>query len=266
MKQNEKVLVYAVTGFLLVILGIAILFGKDGPRTVKSAEGSVPEARSGAKESGRGLGDLFAKISRKQAQEAAARPQDAAPRDAVTGLPAPEEKPLMAPPPPTPAEQVRAELGESRRERDFRIVKVAPGDTMPGLVRKWCGSADRLAEAESLNEGLSMLRAGQEIVLPWVDDQEILAAWRERDVEPAPAARPQPAPSSRSGGVAAAAPSAAAKTYRIRSGDALWKIAVREVGPKGAPSFLQQVKALNPEILDLDHLRVGQEIRLPRRP
>ena len=46
MKQNEKILVYAVTGFLAVILGVAILFGKDSTRRLPDVRTDVAETPS----------------------------------------------------------------------------------------------------------------------------------------------------------------------------------------------------------------------------
>ena len=46
MKQNEKILVFAVTGFLVVILLVAIIFGKDGPRVEEPQGGGSTLVRS----------------------------------------------------------------------------------------------------------------------------------------------------------------------------------------------------------------------------
>ena len=50
----------------------------------------------------------------------------------------------------------------------------------------------------------------------------------------------------------------------MRSGDSLWKIAVRATGDqRRAPSFVEKVMELNPD-LEPERLMVGQEIVLPQ--
>lgn len=281
MKQNEKVLVYAVTGFLLVILGIAILFGKDGPRGPMTP---TPQKQATAQNESKGIGDLFAELG-KQAADADAehgmgRPDDAS----LTGLKAPDESPLAAPPPPTPAEEVQLKLGDYRRDRDYRLVKAMPGDSLSALAQRWCGSAAMVEQVRSLNEGLQTLIAGQEVVMPWVEDTELLAALRERQA--AAVARPTvgngpaangalshgtsttpagdvPAPKGSDADTSAGSPAVASRLYKLQSGDKLWNIAVKAVGMKAAPAYLEQVKKLNPGIADINNIRAGQELRLP---
>lgn len=283
MRQNEKILVYVVTGFLLVILAVAVIFGRDGsPRAVVSAgdpgagqpvvagaTGHATGQKSASLEDVlRGQGNVLADAGDAKAGEAKAAP----------GL---GEQPLVVSnvqlAPPSPAEEVAMLLGRSRRDRDCRIVTARPGDTLRELVLRWCGGLDgHLSLAERLNEDGTMLRVGQSVVLPWVDDEALLAAMRERQPRPAvggvaPAVPTEAAatgsattaPSTAAAPAPANPPSAAAfRVYVVKAGDMLWKIAEREVGARGAPAFIANVRELNPD-LDVDTLRVGQEIRLP---
>jgi nucleoid-associated protein YgaU len=57
------------------------------------------------------------------------------------------------------------------------MVRARAGDSLESLVRRWCGARDPfLDEARALNEDLTVLRVGQEICVPWVDDNIVLAA------------------------------------------------------------------------------------------
>lgn len=283
MKQNEKILVYAVTGFLAVILGVAILFGKDSTRRLPDVRTDVGEATS-----------LEALLDRRAAETKTETP-------AATNTPAPVVDPATQPlvanvqiAPPTPAALVTEKLGLSRQENGYRIVRAARGDTLGDLVRKWCGNLDMLEDAQGLNETLQTLRVGQDVVLPWVEDDVILAAYDKRTapVNPPVAATPSATPStgvveasaSRNAanngaatgvvannagvGAPAAAPveasAAAARTYKIVAKDSLWKIAEREVGKGKAYAYVEKILDANPN-LDAERLREGQTITLPAK-
>lgn len=312
MKQNEKFLVYAVTGFLVVILGVAILFGNEQPRRlpevpVAGVNGGTPPSledmlnrRAGAPAVPTPEAGDPAK-SAPTGTEPAAGVGDGHGSEAPAGVVPPVQAPIAAPSdqplvanvqlqPPSAAALVTEKLGLNRVERGFRIVRARAGDSLGALVQKWCGSTgDYLEQAKGLNEELTTLRVGQEIVLPLVEDETLLAALESRGV-PA-TGRPTPTPAwSLLGGDAGpvratppatahaslvpdfvtptvtptVAPAAAAgqRKYKIKAGEALWKIAEREVGRKQAPAFLGKVRELNPG-LDTDRVREGQEIVLP---
>lgn len=190
MKQNERLLVYAVTGFLALILLVAVVFGRgaEAKSSVKP-EGVVPS-----------LTDLVPKngVPKNGAQPPVAGSPNGGGKGAVggivdpamlgggvlggSGVPAPSELgtelPLMAQVKPmVAAELVAQSLGLSRRDRNVRFVRAKSGDSLETLVRRWCGARDPFfAEAQSLNEELSVLRVGQEVALPWVDDELLAAA------------------------------------------------------------------------------------------
>jgi len=261
-KQNEKILVYVVSGFLFVILAVAVIFGRDGAgKPSEKQTGGVPSSAST-------LEDVLNNAKLLNSQPAVPETNPAA--NVQLG-------------PPSPAEEVMTVLGTSRHERDCRVVTARIGDSLGGLVQRWCGSADALPQAERMNEDSQVLRAGQDVFLPWVDDSEVLAAFHARPAK-------EPVPASGGGNVAAheastkgagkgagkgnAAPAAShgkaeqpadgVHTYVIKPGDKLWQIAEKEVGKAKAHAFLQRVRELNPE-LDVDHLKVAQSIKLPGR-
>ena len=289
MKQNERLLVYAVTGFLALILVVAVLFSRDPG---KDAHGASTKPLDDL------LGDSAPVAEKREKAD-----------DNRTGLPSPGEvapqQPLAAAPKSMlAADLVAQQLGPSRRDRTVRFVRVKPNDSLETIVRRWCGARDPwLAETRSLNEELVVLRAGQEVAVPWVDDDVLLAALDAQKprtllaqdplapgtpgaVPPGPARDGMPAPSAPSfalpgdsgsgpagsgtgsGTGATGATRTAAlgpTTYTVKKGDALWRIAARTYGTKNADRMLAEIKAANPG-LQPDTVREGQKIVLPKDP
>ncbi len=277
MKQNEKILVYAVTGFLAVILAVAILFGKEPQRR-------MPELRTDTVE----VPNLLEVLERRAKGSEEPTGLQAAPVDAPADEPpANPGQPLVANvqlAPPSVAAMVTEKLGLSRKDRGYRIVRARPGDSLGSLVQKWCGSTDYLLEAQGINETLSVLQVGQEVILPWVDDEVVYAAF-ERRSQPSQPSQPaagagvaeaagdagaaaQPAVASAVAGLPTPTVDAAARLgarqHKVAAGESLWKIAEREVGRKHAPGYIEKIRALNPN-LDADRIRQGQTIQLPAK-
>lgn len=183
MKQNERILVYAVTGFLAIILVVAVLFGRD-PATANPGAGSPGTNKSGQGTGTVGLTDIMnpSKTPAEGGKAPGGKTDDAN----VAGLPGPEkvsgEGPLVASNKPMIAADLVAQaLGPSRRDRLARFVRARSGDSLESLVRRWCGERDPfLDEAKSLNEELTVVRVGQEVAVPWVDDEVVLAAFEAR--------------------------------------------------------------------------------------
>jgi phage tail protein X len=317
MKQNEKILVYAVTGFLVVILMLAVLLGTGDGKRGAGAGGSGGSS-SGKDVAALSLEDLLGNsvggnpVGGNTVGNAAGERKGTgaghgdADQTAANGDPAAAQaagdKPLLTNVqllPPTAASMVTEKLGLSRRDRDYRIVRVQPKDTLSTLVQKWCGKTDGYLEmAQGLNEELGTLHTGQEINLPWIDDEVLLAAINARTGKPVGAADAVPATAGGAGDAHVAAldadagkdadsdkhagkkdagkkdtgaadkkvpeakPASGTRKITLKAGDTLWKIAEREVGRKAAGKFISQVRELNPGI-DPDHLREGLEIRLP---
>ncbi|HLU40272.1 MAG TPA: LysM peptidoglycan-binding domain-containing protein [Planctomycetota bacterium] len=281
MKRNESILVYSVTGLLVVILAVAILFGNEPgvqaqTRTsVRALEDLAGVATATEEEAARavstttpeGVAPPVAPLDEGIIPEPvtvpepdpAARTPRVVPLVADGGQPtAPDDEPVSppasAPQQPDPATQVLVLLGDSVRDGDYRIVTVRRNDTFSELVQRWCGSLDALEIAESLNEELNLqrLEEGTKVCLPWVDDAELLAAHLARKQRQEKESKV--IQQARSKG----------RQYTVKPGDKLWNIAVRAVGPKNAAKYIEQVKALNPELLaDPSKLVAGKTIYLP---
>lgn len=295
MKQNERLLVYAVTGFLALILVVAVLFsrepGKDGQTPGKSQGlDEILKKDHAAKDGGRVADDD------KTGKEKAGIDGN------HTGLPSPNEmsaqQPLVAgaPKPMLAADLVAQSLGLSRRDRNVRFVRAKPNDSLEGLVRRWCGARDPyLAETMSLNEELKVLRVGQEVAVPWVEDEVLVAAieaQKPKTLMPqdavaggvAPATgTPMPAAAKGGNGASGAQPSfaqpgalgsdvtttrtpalGAGTSYTVKEKDSLWRIAERTYGRKHAERMIQAIKDANPGLTET--VRPGQRIVLPPAP
>lgn len=265
MKQNERMLVYLVTGFLAVILVVAVLFGRGGNPADAKAKLTTTQ----------GLADILGREAKGEAGDAKSTADPAATQ--LVGQP-----PLVAGKPDIAATQVEQALGPSRRDRTVRFVRAKSGDSLDSIVRRWCGAREPfLEEAKCLNEDLVVLRLGQEVAVPWVDDETVYAAWQTRQPqkpavdggETAPVAidagtggtRPSFAlPGERGGQVpppAALAPPANSKPYTVKPGDSLWKVAERLYGRKNADRKIAEIRELNPGLSDT--LRPGQTFLVP---
>lgn len=283
MKQNEKILVFAVTGFLVVILAVAILFGKGGARQPLDPAGGAAGPGGGTVSLEQMMDRMKGQLGAGRAGENAADEDGAGESGALLADGSGAGRPLgdrslstnATLPPPTPASLVTEKLGLNRRDHDYRFVRVRPGDTLGELVQTWCGTTDGYLDlARALNEELTVLKVGDEICLPWVDDELVLAAWEARRAGRTAASMPRgdlagsepvdatvrPGIESATAKVPAASP--ASRKHTMQAGETLWKIGERAVGARNVPRFLEQVRALNPG-LDLDRLREGQTILLP---
>ncbi len=273
MKPNESILVYSVTGLLVVILAVAILFGNEqGAQAQTQARGKALDELVGVNAaldearptpSGNAVGEGATPL--KGSDLGVAPPEASTPGNPA---PPPESAPSVAPtaplamqspvtpvPEPDLATQALMWLGDSKRDGDYRIVTVRKDDTFSELVQRWCGSLDQLEIAESLNEELNLrrLEPSTKVCLPWVDDAKLVAAHvarkqkQESEVKVVTEARNK------------------GLDHLVRSGDKLWNIAVARVGQKNANQFIEEVKALNPALMaDPGKLVVGTTIMLPR--
>lgn len=287
MKQNERLLVYAVTGFLALILVVAVLFSREpekGEQGAKATQGLDDILGDGGKGDGKVATEKAAADANKTGLPA---PGDVSP----TPLAAPAPKALVA------ADLVAQQLGVSRRDRNVRFVRAKQNDSLDVLVRRWCGARDPyLAEAKSLNEELVVLNVGQEVAVPWVDDEIVLAAIEAQKPKtlmaqdavagtgtgtPANATaggagqvQPTAAPSFQQPGNGVAgessgprsekAPAVAVTNYTVKDKDSLWKIAERTYGKKLATRMVEEIKAANPGLGE--DIKIGQKIKLPAAP
>jgi nucleoid-associated protein YgaU len=274
LKRNESILVYSVTGLLVVILLVAILFGNEqaarageASRTAKMTLEELDEVADGSS-----ADDASTRNPMSGPSAPAAGAGDAPVGTAAAGTPPEGVAPLVtkstdaaggAEPPAKaeseaavdPALQVLALFGQSRRDGSYRVVTARGGDSFSSLVHRWCAGLDRMEEAEKLNEDVDLraIKANQQLWLPWVDDAVVLEAHQRRQKT-----------SVKETAVVERARSDSL-TYVVRDGDKLWDIAVRQVGVGKAHDFIKRVQALNPEILrDPDRIRAGKTILLPR--
>lgn len=291
MKRNESILVYSVTGLLVVILAVAILFGNERGAQAKgqsqshalddltdpvvSAPGSDSGEASTENAPTNGASELLADAGQGSgpegtpakappaggvdpAADAGEQPPASVPLRTSPPSSDPSTDPAIGPPSPAaddPATQALVLLGDSKRDGDYRIVTVRHNDTFSELVQRWCGSLDQLEVAESLNEevDLARLAPGSRVCLPWVDDAELVAAHLARKSKQETATK------------TIAQARAQGQDYVVKPGDSLWGIAVRQVGAKRAPKFVDEIKALNPELLaNPNSVQAGKTIVLPK--
>lgn len=319
MKQNERLLVYAVTGFLAIILVVAVLFGPSGRDAAAKvgtvdptvgAAGAAPTAGAGTStpSGAPGLGEILRQkpapaggpaVPGGAANPAAGGPEAGGPTtttvdpqvrsshaglgsvdDVLPAIDSAAQQPLVATQRPLLVVDLLAQqLGPSRRDRTVRLVRARPGDSLETLVRRWCGARDPfLEEARSLNEDLVVLRNGQEVCVPWVDDETVLAAYeasRPKMLIPeaassgtvvAPTVPSFAQPGERRGDAssAPATSSMANSSYTVKDGDSLWRIADRTYGRKNAARMIGEIRKQNPGLGET--LRVGQKIVLPAAP
>ncbi len=269
MKRNESILVYGVTGLLVVILVVAVVFGEEAtpalagggdPSTaavdleqvldfnpVQALEGAGdPEGENAAPESGDVDGDGPPVGGETGDDGTVVDDGVIISPDGFAGVQAPPSAEQNAQLAETSERQREAAL--TRRVGDFREVTVRPGDTFSALVLRWCGSLDHLGMAEALNEDLDYDRmpTGRVVLLPWVDDQQLLALRVDHRV-----AGTKLDPDT-------------GQSYRLQAGDNLWKIALQKTGTdRAAAGYVRRILDLNPGIVP-EKLREGQEIRLPQ--
>lgn len=285
MKRSESVLVYGVTGLLVVILVIAVAFGGGGSTSVDRVASGPEAAPPGLTE----LADLTDLIDPELVDPSAT--------DATESVPPVPEQPFGPANVPLRVRDVHTVLGPHEVVEQFgasyRVVTVRQGDTLSQLVARWCGGTADLDVVRALNEGLEpeRLRVGSTLWLPYVDDAELLAAFdsRRRGTESAwpaetgggePAATVReassaPAPAVAVDGVSTAArnalrtpavavDSSAARTHVMREGESLWKLAVREVGANRARAYIDAIVELN-RLPDPDRVRANTKLLLPSR-
>lgn len=184
MKQNERLLVYAVTGFLAVILLIAVWFGGDA-----SAGARQSGAGDRAAHDVRGLGDLIEDGADGGATNGGATNGGATNGPAVAPIgeavaSRDGQPPLVAKGTAMVAAELLAQqVGPSRREREVRWVTARAGDSLETLTVRWCGSRDFVEAAMRMNEDLRVVQIGKEVAVPWVDDEVVLEFHENRQAK-----------------------------------------------------------------------------------
>lgn len=260
MKRNETVLVYAVTGLLLGILLVAVVFGSqptqdvdpDREKTAQSqgvtpalmgAEQDDPDSKTGD-EVPDGAVDPDAGGPGSTGDGSIGDGERDSPRTPATGAPTPValNNAIVL-----PDKLLEDAYGTSAREGDYRVVTGWQGATLAGVLERWTGSRDALTEIQTLNESISeRIAQGDQILVPWVEADTILAAKKTRDALHKQANWQKGEP------------------YVLKKGDSLWKVASKRVATNLIPAWLERFKTLNPEIENLGALVEGQKVRLPR--
>jgi len=139
---------------------------------------------------------------------------------------------------------------------------VKSGDSLARIARKELGSETRWNEIAQLNPGLNAknLKVGQSILLPTGTATASTVVADSTQTAPVTAAVPKPVVAKPVVAKPAAAPkSKGGRTYVVKSGDTLAKIAARECGSSKAAT---QIAALNPNI-NPDRIKVGDKLVLP---
>lgn len=126
-----------------------------------------------------------------------------------------------------------------------RTYTVKSGDTLGGIASRELGSASRWTEIQSLNASINPnnLKVGTTIQLPAGGRAVAASAPKSEGKKDAPKAKP-----------------ATGRTYVVKSGDSLSRIASRELGDAGRWT---EIRDLNPGI-NPDRLKVGAELALPK--
>jgi nucleoid-associated protein YgaU len=159
----------------------------------------------------------------------------------------------------------------ARRQQEY---KAMPGDTVSRIARKYYGSDSKanctliIAANPSLKANPNKIVVGKTYVVPMKEAPATSAAptaSAQAQTTPAPAvAAAQVAPTAPVAAAAATVPPtapAANRTYVVKSGDSLWKIANSQCKD---PNAMAAIRSLNKDVLKKgDALSVGMKLRLP---
>lgn len=193
MQRSESILVWAVSAIVVVIVLVAVVFGRNDELGTGAQSGDpkvasmVPGGQTPAVKAG--VSDDVLNLLRDPgvatpgAQPDPAGGASAAPADANGVADANAADAALRERMP----ELRTLLGEFRLEGQvggerYRVVMVKSGDTFGTLVQRWAGSLARGDEVRALNESLvpERLRSGDEIWFPWVEDVDLIEAAKAR--------------------------------------------------------------------------------------
>ncbi len=170
-----------------------------------------------------------------------------------TTPPAPQDSPVAEPAPAREEQRPPVQPAPSYRPRPaIPFVVVKKGETLGEILQRELGSAHKYLDLVlQFNEGMDPdhLRAGQKIWLPPNLPQAHSSQASRKAPVPTPGARP--------------APSRAPRTYKVKKGDSLWKIATRFFGKKNVLEGIRKIKRANRD-KDLDLLPAGMVLAIPR--
>jgi LysM domain len=294
MRRNETVLVYAVTGVLVVILAIAVIFGEESAQ--------VPKTRDSARAGGKGLLDVLG-------EDLPITPVDPRAVDPRTVDPRTVDPKLM---PPGPSNTHKTDnLGKGQKGENAGPVDAdhdmgTGGDAVPAVHTKPDDKTpdDRktdavapvplvtptIAEQVTRVLGASQREGSYRVVTARGDDRlstlverwcgnldalPVVEALNEdlKPSQPIPAGRKVLVPWTDDEVLLVAQKERKKKIvqiertkgelYILKKGDSLWRIAVGRVGSRQAPAYIQAIVKSNPQLEDPNAVREGQKIRLP---
>jgi nucleoid-associated protein YgaU len=129
------------------------------------------------------------------------------------------------------------------------------GDSYVTLAKKLYGEPTKFTLIQNANEGREDVQAGEKILIPLYDVENVADA----DARPAdkPAAKSKPT----ADGAKSAPMSAAGRSHKVKKGESLWKIAKAELGDANRWNEIYELnrdKLKSPEAL-----RDGMQLRLP---
>lgn len=147
------------------------------------------------------------------------------------------------------------------QRRRVRLITVKEGQTLSEIAYKELGSGNKWPKIMEVNDDVldkpENLRAGMTLRIP-VDELEAVAEQANNALTgngngnaqaPQPEPRPEPAP--------------AVKTYTVKSGDSLYRIAEKELG--NGERFKEIFEANRDKLRSADDIRVGMVLKLPKR-
>lgn len=232
MGQLEKYGLYVMCLVIFLILGVT-LWGEpaNATRTASRQQAAVVEGASGPMEAS------FRGRTGRETLDALLRPESR-----PTPEPQPETPQPETPPQPTqdpqPTTSVSPEPAPVLSRPATTTYKIKKGDTLGLIAQRQLGSARLVGRIKELNPGVdeNKLQIGKPLILP---------------------PRAEEAPKQESPNKAVA--SGAYRTYRVRKGDSLEKIAQSQLGSR---SRWVDVRKMNPNV-DPRRMQIGGTIKLP---
>lgn len=158
-------------------------------------------------------------------------------------------------PPAQPSTQASTQPSAAVVPPRFRDYTIRPNDTLRSIARRELGSeshAEAIARANPLKD-TERLRPGRTLRIP-LDPTNIQGKPVERAAPPAPVPQVPAVPP--------ADPAAVARSYAVRPGDTLSRIAQEQYGSSRFVGLILEANRL----ADADALRVGQTLTLPPKP
>ena len=236
MGQLEKYGLYVMCLVIFLILGVT-LWGEpaNATRTASRQQAAVGEGSPGPMEA------TFRGRTGRETLDALLRPESRPAPEPQRQPPQPDPQPTQAPQPTTsasPAPTPSPEPAPVVSRAATTIYKIKEGDSLGRIAQRQLGSVKFVSRIRELNPGIdeNKLQIGKPLTLP-------------------PRMEESPAKESPNKAVA----SGAYRTYRVRKGDSMEKIAQSQLGSR---SRWFDVRKMNPNV-DPIRMQIGATIKLP---